>query len=460
MTDRDSPKGAPTPRDYDDATFSELVPIRSTQINLIKSPVLWVIGLSGVVVLALYSSLFSFLDKPTVDTFMTFGLIVIGWLLVSLLLVIYLYSRTDRPVWHFLPPAIFICAMLMTPLGVPYFIIFRSILPGNYLLQGNPQDISIPAHFLGNFFAAGLMEELMKTTTVIIGALLMVKYARLRPSSPIAFDAIAIRNPLDGLLMATVGGAAFIFIETGFQYFPKQFGQNPTAEGLLSGLMLLLPRTISGMVGHMGWAGITGYFVGLVVLRPSAWRYAIYAWIGTALIHAAWNTSSYIPVLGYLATAVTAVVYVACLLKARQINAKLGATRNDYGSIVIMPGDRPTSQLMPMSATTPPVKPPSSNEPKAYLFIAGERIAVYPGKSLDLSPLSGKGIDLNGLSLEVTTHPTRIDVIGLKNTGTLIWKVTLRDGGQIKLEPGRNIRIAPGVQIDFGIGPVASVEGT
>lgn len=454
MADKDLPKATPTPRDYEEATFSELVPIRSSQINVLKSPLLWIIGVTGIVILALYSQLGAFFaGGGQVSVFITFGLIVIGWLLLSILAVVYLYSQTDRPVWHFVVPAIAIFLMLRTPLGLPYFMVFRGLLDEKWV------GSSLIPHFIYMFSGAGLMEEAMKNTATLIGAVLMVRYAHLRASNSAIFDMLAIRGPLDGLLMGVVAGAMFIFIETGYQYFPSQFGDQPTAEGLLSGLMLLLPRTISGMVGHMGWAGILGYFIGLWVIRPATWKFMLYAWFVVSALHAAWNTSSFIPLLGPASTAATAVLLVACLLKARQINASLGAVRNDYGSIVIMPGDRPTAELLPMSVQAKPVVVEAVS-PKLSIVIGDIRLKAVPSKPVDFSLLAATGLDISGLGAEVSMHPTRADVIGLKNTGSLTWRAILRDGKRIELETGRNLRLASGMQIDFGVGPIASIESS
>ena len=461
MSNSEPPKQSPTPRDYNEPTVSELVPFRSKKINLLKSPLLWVIGATGIVIVLMYSSFDSFFKSPTISEFMFFGLILIGWIILSILITIYLYSRTDRPVWHFLVPAAFVYFCLTTPLGMPYFIVFRGFLDPNWM--GNP---SFALHFVYMFFAAGLMEELMKVTTVIIGAILAVNYTQIRNSYPKLFEILVIRGPLDGLLMGTVGGAMFIFVETGFQYFPQQFAKQATPETLLSGLMLLLPRTISGMVGHMGWAGITGYFIGLWVIRPASWKFVVYAWIVVSVLHAAWNSQSHMALLAPLSVAATVVLYVSCLLKARQIESRFGTTREDYGSIVIQPGDQPSpakpapAPSAPAAGPAPGVRSQPRSEPggAVFLVLGGTKLPLIAGQNVDFSPLAASGASLEGLSATVSVHPTRADVIGLKNTGTRHWKATLRDGKHTELEPGRNVRIAKGVTIEFGPDLIASVE--
>ena len=445
----------PTPRDYEEPTFSELIPFKSTQINVLKSPVMWLVGLSGLATIVLYSGFIEFFSKPTIEGFMAYGLTTIGFLLLILLGLFYLYSRTDRPVWHFIVPMIVVYLALKPPAWDLYVLVFRSWM--------NPQWVGGPSvfnHFIFMFSGAGLLEELLKNTGTLLGALLLVKYAHLREKNPAIFDALVIRGPLDGLLMGIVGGAMFIFLETGFEYFPNQFAQNASPETLLSGLMLLLPRTISGAVGHMGWAGIFGYFIGLWVIRPATWKYMLYAWIGVSLLHAGWNTSSYFDLLKPLTVGATAVMLVACLLKARQINMNLGRALDTYGSIVVMPGDRPTAELMPLTTAPKTIFRNANvgNKPDAVIVIGDARMPVFAGRVVDFDPSRKAGIDTSGLEAEITRHPTRPDVIGLKNVGAKTWTAILRDGKRIEMLNGRNIRLAPGVQIDFGVGPIASVE--
>jgi DNA-binding helix-hairpin-helix protein with protein kinase domain len=51
---------------------------------------------------------------------------------------------------------------------------------------------------------------------------------------------------------------------------------------------------------------------------------------------------------------------------------------------------------------------------------------------------------------EVTQHPTRPDLWGLKNLTTEKWVITTADGTVKDVEPGRNVPLAIGTQINFG----------
>ncbi len=471
MSEKDKPTGQdmpPVPRDFQEASHSELVPFRSTKINLLKSPIFYFVVLTGLMSLAMFNYMGQImqLNQASLAVFQSLVWVVTGYLLLVVLLVMYIYSKSERPFWGYLINSAFVCALLMTPISTPYFTLFRKILPGGEDMMNK----SLGEHFVGMFFGAGLMEELMKVTLVLFGAYIVVQAQDWRARIPQKlYDLIAIRSPLDGLLMGLFGGAGFIFIETGGQYVAQAFQgavqQGYSGEGgLLAALILLLPRTISGMVGHMAWAGITGYFIGLAVIRPgNALKMVGIAWVGTSALHAAWNSQTFVPELAYLAVIAGGVFVVSCLLKARQLEMSLGRTVESYGSIVVQPGDRvPPTPPAAAAATTPaaaagasPAQPAApavaSSAGGMVLQFATGGVAVRMGEPLDLSTYAP------GVQAEVTQHPTRKEVLGLKNTAAAEWTVTLRDGSRQAVGQGRNIRLAVGVRIDFGGGLVAEV---
>jgi len=59
---------------------------------------------------------------------------------------------------------------------------------------------------------------------------------------------------------------------------------------------------------------------------------------------------------------------------------------------------------------------------------------------------------------EVTTHPTQVEVLGLRNLTDLPWDATMADGEKRKVGPGRTVRIDDGTRIDFG-NAAAVIEG-
>lgn len=448
---QDDDRHTPTPRDFNTPTQSELIPIKSSSINLVKSPITYLVGASGLVTIFLFSGLTDFAKSGSVATLMTYGLVTITYLLLAALAAVYLYSRTDKPFLALLGiAAISQFVFLMTPAGAPFFIVFRQVLPGNLAAAKE-----MGSHFIAMFFAAGLMEELMKSVPGLLGAWLATRGAGMARSLPAnLYDWLKVRGPLDGLLMGVFAGAAFIFIETGFQYFPGAFQKQPDAGGALGALMLLLPRVTGGMVGHMCWAGITGYFIGLAVIRPGAWKYALYAWGASSAIHATWNTQSYMLLLGPLSVTVGGVIFVACLLKARQLEAKAGRIRESYGSIVVAPSPAreappPTPMHEPPQQVSAPAPAAGTGRTTYALMFGGRVLPVFPGETIEAAAFAPAAVPA-GFRAEVTQHPARPEVVGLKNVGGEAWNVTLRDGTTRTLEAERNLRLAAGVKIDLG----------
>jgi PrsW family intramembrane metalloprotease len=341
------------------------------------------------------------------------------------------------------------------------------------------------------FFAAGLAEEFIKVFLVLIGALFTLRAADIKAKIPVMlFDALRIRGPLDGLMMGLFGGAGFILVETWGQYVPRivnsvmQQSQNDImAAG--TGLMLLFPRVVGGIVGHMAWAGITGYFIGLAVLRQKqAPKLILIGWLLTSAIHAFWNTSQFSSLIMPVAALAGGVLFIACLLKARQLEGSIGRSTSGYGSIVVdrppvaplrsppMPvGARPATPTNPFaSAGAASAGGPAANlegsapiavaktTKELKLEVAGTRLSLSPGGTIDFARDTSLGAAATGISGEVTRHPTREDVLGLRNTGTINWTARLRDGTQHVIEPGRNLRLAAGIEVAFGAFSATVVE--
>jgi RsiW-degrading membrane proteinase PrsW (M82 family) len=393
---------------------------------------------------------------------------------------------------------VFVYFATFTLLGPIVFYVFREILPGNSAMIQSPNYVKV---FIGMFFAAGLAEEFIKVFLVLIGALFTLRAADIKAKIPVMlFDALRIRGPLDGLMMGLFGGAGFILVETWGQYVPRivnsvmQQSQNDMmAAG--TGLMLLFPRVVGGIVGHMAWAGITGYFIGLAVLRQKqAAKLVLIGWLLTSAIHAFWNTSQFSSLIMPVAALAGGVLFIACLLKARQLEGSIGRSATGYGSIVVdrppvsplgtqpMPvGARPATPTNPLasagaaSAGAAPAGAASASGPAANLGggapiavvktmrelkleVAGTRLSLSPGGTIDFARDTSLGAAATGISGEVTRHPTREDVLGLRNTGTINWTARLRDGTQHVIEPNRNLRLAAGIEVAFGAFSATVVE--
>lgn len=51
---------------------------------------------------------------------------------------------------------------------------------------------------------------------------------------------------------------------------------------------------------------------------------------------------------------------------------------------------------------------------------------------------------------EVCTHPTQVQVLGLRNIGTKSWTATLPDTRKVEVPPGQTCKVGSGTRIDFG----------
>ena len=50
-----------------------------------------------------------------------------------------------------------------------------------------------------------------------------------------------------------------------------------------------------------------------------------------------------------------------------------------------------------------------------------------------------------------TAHPTDPSLLGLKNLAQFPWNADMPGGAEKSVEPGKNVRVAKGVKIDFGV---------
>lgn len=486
MSDHDPNRmQTPTPRDHGVASMSELMPFRSSRIKIWKSPLFLVAVVAALATPFLFGLMNVALSGETPQQ--QFGaLIIVNIVAVFVLLLLiqtafYLYVKPGRSILIYMIAFIIVAAMMVTPVIQGFIFVFRKILPGDIDLQ---QSYPFPTLFFKMFFAAGLMEELFKAVPILLGAWLTVqalKQPQLREN--IAFKLLHVRGPVDGALMGIFAGGGFIFLETAFEYVPRvatmalQQTQNPLAA-IAAGLLLMLPRVFGGIVGHMAYSGLFGYFIGLSIIRPKErWKLIGIGYLASTLAHTLWNSvDSISPNLHYIVAVACAILVVGAVLKARQLEASVaGAAAPDTsGSIVV---DRaahatPAAQYTPPpQAYTPPPQAyapqptPAAPTPAASapaqalaLDIDGFIIPLRDGGRVDPAgepALAGRGAGVLG---EIVAHPTRPGVLGLRNSGTGLWTARLRDGGVQTIEPGQNVRLAAGVVIAFGADLIGAVR--
>ncbi|HTK13535.1 MAG TPA: PrsW family glutamic-type intramembrane protease [Xanthobacteraceae bacterium] len=504
----------PIPRDQSGPSESEIIPFKSTKINIWKSKVLVPLLLVGIAVVAMFmmpatsgASFFAYFDV----------IAILG--VVSIFLGIYFYSNESKPFFWYLVPAL-IAYLLLRYFFFIYVIVFRQILPGGDLAAGNTSFI---ANFISYFFGAGMCEEMLKATPILFAYFLARSigptpigtaptFGRLVSMNFTANDiktALALRGPLDGLLMGFAAGAAFILLETLVQYVPNTVhkvtqASNSEAMGLLFGFRLLIPRVLQGVSGHMAWAAITGYFIGLAVRYPRQWiKLMLIGYLSAALLHGLWDSVGVLPFPPFWYAAVTVatiLLFVSCLLKAKQLTlAWYGAPAVANDSILVnapvepaapapyvggagpAPGAAATApattgqaldglmstfrgvvgnigNMVSAAANTVSAPPPAAPAPvvprpagdRYSIGTSTARFALEAGRSIDFASLfSAQGVP-PGTTGEISHHPQNPEILGLQNTGTTAWTALTADGATATVPPGKNLRITAGTKLVFG----------
>jgi RsiW-degrading membrane proteinase PrsW (M82 family) len=277
--------------------LSQLLPILSSSNEVWKRTYL----VPGIITVLLVVGLFLTIGRPVL-----FNTLLAIYLSLSGFYFIYQLSGKSKPWWLFVIVAISTIILLISPVLSLFVFLFRELLPG-----GLPQTNLLSA-FVGNFFGAGLMEELLKAIPVF-GCLLIGRTLK-SPSR----ENIGVWEPLDGILLGAASGVGFTLLETLGQYVPNIVMNS----GELSGIQLLIPRIIGSVAGHLAYSGYFGYFIGLSVLKPQKAPLILgIGYLTASIIHALWNTSATInPFLLPIAGIVSYVFLVAAILKARQLS--------------------------------------------------------------------------------------------------------------------------------------------
>ena len=189
-------------------------------------------------------------------------------------------SNLKVPFWIPLSSALFIALMLF--IDVPLYllsIIFRPDSIISFMDSNNFLEL-----FIAHFVAAGLMEELFKSIPVWIACFLAPRLYRLNIGG---FKKEKITPTLTVLIGAS-GAIGFIIVETLFNYVPEI----QEDLGLEWGLMLLIPRVITGIAGHVAWSGIFAYFIGLMFYYKKVnISYPIMGWLLASVLHGLWNAT-------------------------------------------------------------------------------------------------------------------------------------------------------------------------
>jgi len=204
-----------------------------------------------------------------------------------------------------------------------FIYVFRT-LPG----LTRPATKGFAENFAYYFVDAGLMEELIKAVPTLIGLCIFLIATRLSRGGSAGWlvERFGVATPMQGLMMGIAAGGAFVLIETLALYVPRIQAEtaNQVAEdikvllpnaaidpkmheslteviefaakntGLVSGFFVLIPRTLGALIGHMSYAGIFGYFIGLAGLYRGAWTVPLLmiGWLLSSAVHAAKNAGA------------------------------------------------------------------------------------------------------------------------------------------------------------------------
>ncbi len=481
----------PTPRDFAAPSLSEMMPFRSTKINIMKSglliPAVATAVASCVLFIIPFSQYYLKLDVTT------------AYLLFALFYAAYAYSGLRKNFLIYLLPCIIIYFELRTPLLNLLIYIFRTILPG----ETDGVTGFIPT-FVGYFFGAGMMEELIKAVPGLIGMsiALQARSMQARSNQPASAgfpDWLKVKTPLEGILIGMAAGAAFIFIETLYQYVPDTIEAVTKAGGeglgIAAGFALMLPRVLNGVVGHMCWGGISGYFIGLAALYPrSIVKLLAVGWLVPAVLHGLWDAASELGPIGmWISAALSLAVLIPCFLKAKQLDtARLGSSFVPTGSILVGAQSMPDAPFdaseagavawgglanlfstlaakaapaTPAAATAAPaaapvapvvapaavtMAPAAGVAPKFILANGNSKFGIVAGQTVDLSVLfPGRGLPAGSLA-EVTINPKDPTSLGLKNLTSVPWSVTTEAGSVATVGKGRNVKLAANEKIAIG----------
>lgn len=471
------PELPPTPRDFASPSLSELLPFTSKKINILKSGML-----VPATVTALTCTLLFFTSKYT-----SMYTVIGTYILFITFYACYAYSGLRTNILIYIFPCAIVYFEFVTPIFRVLAILFREILPGGNV----PEDSSFTIQFISMFFGAGLLEELVKGVPALIGLFVALTMAKGRSGAFGLLRWIKVTSPLDGMLMGLAAGASFIFIETLFQYVPNAY--NGT-DGYAGGFALLIPRMLQGFTGHMGWAAISGYFIGMAARYPrSIAKLLAVGWLVPAVLHGFWNSASLLGTWAtWVSTALSLFLFIGCFLKAKQLEAmrdghvfvasdsilagtaplpvaastipeahatnwgglayvfgafaqraaSTAATASSAASVSVAASNVAPESLSPAKSINAPVAAAVPVEiPRFTLASGAARFGILAGQTIDLSILfPGTGMPAGSLA-EVTVNPLDQTMMGLKNMTGSAWSASTPEGTTVSVSPGKNIKL-------------------
>jgi RsiW-degrading membrane proteinase PrsW (M82 family) len=432
------------------------------------------------------------------------------------------YRMAGKPKAWWLMPLVALCTALLA------FSPVMGMLQSAFGFGGGSagKSDSVIVAFVKMFFAAGLPEETLKAVPVVIGAFLGWKFSARRDASSPARQ-LSVLDPLDGILIGAASGFGFAFAETIFLYVPRTIVNSPqTVQGLIDllrqlgtavrlpqdtsqlqdiynlytllsqkigveratfelqqlianrqalGLQLMIPRLLSDVFGHAGYAGILGYFIGLAAMKPQGRVKTVLIGLAVAAtIHAMWDSMAGSLFMYFLLSMLAFVGLAVTIMKARtispdrsqlvasQIIDRFSGSHFSRGAVPEVARPTATPRPAPAAPSVAPSVAPQAVNPAAsitwddpsnlrYIEVGTTRLPATVGARLYERNIAGahaSGHD--GVIAEVSANPSDPNVLGLKNLADKSWHVTTAIGQQRELAPGRSIRLEAGLKIRIG----------
>ncbi len=465
-------------------TRSEIFPLASRAGDLLKRAYF----LPGVFVAVCAIAMFYYLGRPMEGVATTFQAgktaipLIVPWYAVWLAALItgaamYFALRVvgkSKPWWVLIAAGAFTALLLQTPV----FSGLHAVTCNGLVPAADPRTAGWLARFVNMFFCAGLPEEIFKGLAVAVAVFLGLRLA------PPLRDSLGATEPVDAMLIGAASGLGFAFVETVFLYvprimvldsidilarelpniarkFPDAVHRKLEIQRLIAqlsadkGSMLLVPRLVSDIFGHMAYTMYVGYFIGLAAIRRrQAWKLVLIGVVSAAAVHALWNSAGGSIAIQFAAAVLALVMMGAAAIKARELSPNRAALEPSQildrmaglAPHLPVPGAAPAAPAAPLSETWG-----DAAAGTLVIRVGAERIPAVEGARLlarQVPGLNASGAD--GVVAEVRARPEEPSMLGLRNLSDRTWQVTTDRGEHRELAPGRTIRIARGTRIDFG----------
>jgi len=296
------------PTDETSPTRTKILPMSKEGFyaQLISQPFFW----PGIVTVIAGIMMFLFLEKAYEDvTYVIYYEGVLG-IYIGLATIFFILNVADikLPIWILIGSALY--TILMFILGISN--VFLELFRPPFIEALASQHTSFVGSFVGHFVGAGLVEELLKAFPVMIALACVNQFNKLNIPG---FEDGRL-SPLPAVVIGGSSAVGFIILETLGQYVPKW-----QSEGdYIVGLMLLIPRFITGIAGHVAWSGIFAYFIALgFYYKRKSFYYPFVGWLLASALHGLWNASATIsPIFSTIVALGSFIIFISYLFKARQ----------------------------------------------------------------------------------------------------------------------------------------------